>query len=104
MTILRCQCHVGHATCQLFTGAASLPSLSSLTKLAVTFFEVLVYGMSSLDNGLLRQVSRVVYPGLPDHPYFPRVQKLLGGQAGGVVSFELTGGAPAAELMFQVQF
>ena len=51
---------------------------------------------------MLQQVSRVVYPALPDHPYFPRVQKLLGGQAGGVVSFELTGGAPAAELMFQV--
>ncbi|DBA72263.1 TPA: hypothetical protein ACH3X2_010649 [Trebouxia sp. C0005] len=47
------------------------------------------------------QVSRVLYPGLPDHPYFPRVQKLFGSQAGGVVSFELTGGAPAAEMMFQ---
>ena len=51
----------------------------------------------------LLQVSKVVYPALPDHPYFPRVQKLMGGQAGGVVSFELTGGAPAADLMFQVQ-
>ncbi|KAL0017849.1 hypothetical protein WJX77_001581 [Trebouxia sp. C0004] len=47
------------------------------------------------------QVSRVLYPGLPDHPHFPRVQKLFGGQAGGVVTFELTGGAPAAEMMFQ---
>ncbi len=52
-------------------------------------------------SGVL-QVSRVLYPGLPDHPYFPRVQKLFGSQAGGVVSFELTGGAPAAEMMFQV--
>ena len=48
------------------------------------------------------QVSRVLYPGLPEHPYFPRVQKLFGGQAGGVVTFELLGGAAAAELMFQV--
>ncbi len=47
-------------------------------------------------------MSRVLYPGLPDHPYFPRVQKLFGSQAGGVVTFELTGGAPAAEMMFQV--
>lgn len=47
------------------------------------------------------QVSRVLYPGLPDHPHFPRVQKLFGSAAGGVVTFELLGGAAAAELMFQ---
>ena len=50
----------------------------------------------------LLQISSVVYPGLPDHKYYPRVQKLFGGLAGGVVTFELTGGAPAAEMMFQV--
>ena len=44
----------------------------------------------------------MLYPGLPDHRYYPRVQRLLGGQASGVVTFELTGGAPAAEMMFQV--
>ena len=49
------------------------------------------------------QVSRVLYPGLPDHPHFPRVQKLFGSAAGGVVTFELLGGAAAAELMFQVR-
>ena len=48
------------------------------------------------------QVARVLYPGLPEHPYFPRVQKLFGGLAGGVVTFELLGGAAAAEMMFQV--
>ena len=52
-------------------------------------------------SGVL-QVSRVLYPGLPDHLHFPRVQKLFGSQAGGVVTFELTGGAAAAEMMFQV--
>ena len=50
----------------------------------------------------MRQVSRVLYPGLEGQPYFPRVQKLFGGQAGGVVTFELLGGAAAAEMMFQV--
>ena len=52
----------------------------------------------------VEQVSRVLYPGLEGHPYFPRVQKLFGGQAGGVVTFELLGGAAAAEMMFQVCF
>lgn len=48
------------------------------------------------------QVSRVLYPGLTSNPYYPRVQKLFGGQAGGVVTFELLAGAAAAEMMFQV--
>ena len=48
------------------------------------------------------QVSRVLYPGLAANHYFPRVQKLFGGQAGGVVTFELLAGAAAAEMMFQV--
>lgn len=52
----------------------------------------------------VEQVSRVLYPGLEGHPSFPRVQKLFGGQAGGVVTFELLGGAAAAEMMFQVCF
>ena len=52
----------------------------------------------------MEQVSRVLYPGLEGHPYYPRVHKLFGGQAGGVVTFELLGGAAAAEMMFQVCF
>ncbi|KAL3160288.1 hypothetical protein ABBQ38_009680 [Trebouxia sp. C0009 RCD-2024] len=47
------------------------------------------------------QVSRVLYPGLTSNPYYPRIQKLFGGQAGGVVTFELLAGAAAAEMMFQ---
>ena len=51
---------------------------------------------------MLGQVSRVLYPGLSANHYFQRVQKLFGGQAGGVVTFELLAGAAAAEMMFQV--
>ena len=49
-------------------------------------------------------MSRVLYPGLPSNSYFPRIQKLFGGEAGGVVTFELLAGAAAADIMFQVCF
>jgi cystathionine beta-lyase/cystathionine gamma-synthase len=40
-------------------------------------------------------VGRVFYPGLASHPQHALAKALLAG-GGGVVSFELTGGAPAA--------
>jgi len=41
-------------------------------------------------------VARVMYPGLPDHPQHDRAQKLLSG-FGGMISFEVAGGAEAAD-------
>jgi cystathionine gamma-synthase len=46
------------------------------------------------------EVSRVHYPGLPDHPQHALALKLLPDGFGGMLSFELTGGAPAVERMF----
>jgi cystathionine gamma-synthase len=40
-------------------------------------------------------VTRVVYPGLPDHPDHERAGPLLGGQYGNMLSFELQGGRAA---------
>ena len=51
---------------------------------------------------MFSQVARVIYPALPSHPAHAHVKKLFGGQAGGVVSFELQGGAAAAEALFKV--
>ncbi len=42
------------------------------------------------------RVARVRYPGLASHPQHERAQKLFDG-FGGMLSFELTGGAPAAD-------
>ena len=42
-----------------------------------------------------QSVQRVNYPGLPDHPQHERASRLFEGCCG-VVSFELSGGAPAA--------
>jgi cystathionine beta-lyase/cystathionine gamma-synthase len=43
-----------------------------------------------------RAVARVNYPGLESHPRHPRARELFDG-FGGVLSFELEGGVPAAE-------
>jgi cystathionine gamma-synthase len=40
-------------------------------------------------------VTRVVYPGLPDHPDHSRAASLLGGRFGNMLSFELQGGRAA---------
>ena len=42
------------------------------------------------------------YPGLISDPSNARVQQLFGGSCGGVVSFELIGGAVAANKLLQV--
>lgn len=42
-------------------------------------------------------VSRVTYPGLSNHPHFDRAQHYLPRGAGGVLTFELTGGRAAGE-------
>ncbi|RMH47993.1 MAG: aminotransferase class I/II-fold pyridoxal phosphate-dependent enzyme [Alphaproteobacteria bacterium] len=41
-------------------------------------------------------VSRVIYPGLPDHPEHARAARLLGGRFGNMLSLELAGGRKAA--------
>lgn len=45
-------------------------------------------------------VARVFHPSLPQHPTHADAKRLLGG-FGGMLSFELTGGLPAAERLFQ---
>lgn len=47
------------------------------------------------------EVARVHYPGLPDHPQHALAVKLLPDGFGGMLSFELAGGAPAVERMFK---
>ncbi len=53
----------------------------------------------ALAKWLLEQpeVSKVTYPGLEDHPHFERAQKYLPRGAGGVLTFELSGGRSAGE-------
>ncbi len=43
------------------------------------------------------RVTRVVYPGLRSHPQHALVATQMSGRGGGLVSFELDGGRPAAE-------
>ena len=43
-----------------------------------------------------REVARVNYPGLPSHPAHERARRLFGGGFGGMLSFEVAGGADAA--------
>jgi cystathionine beta-lyase/cystathionine gamma-synthase len=43
-----------------------------------------------------RSVERVHYPGLPEHPGHDRAARLFDGM-GGMLSFDLRGGVPAAE-------
>jgi cystathionine beta-lyase/cystathionine gamma-synthase len=42
-----------------------------------------------------RKVTRVVYPGLPDHPDYERAARLLQGGFGNMLCFELSGGRDA---------
>lgn len=55
-------------------------------------------------SGLRRsQVTAVYYPGLPSAPRYQLVQELFrGGGAGGMLSFEVRGGVPAADLVLKV--
>jgi cystathionine beta-lyase/cystathionine gamma-synthase len=45
-------------------------------------------------------VRRVHYPGLPEHPQHALARKLLPAGFGGMLAFELAGGAPAVERFF----
>lgn len=47
-----------------------------------------------------REVRRVHYPGLADHPQHARARRLFRGGFGGMLSFELVGGAAAVERFF----
>jgi cystathionine gamma-synthase len=46
------------------------------------------------------EVSRVHYPGLPEHPQHARARQLFTEGFGGMLSFELAGGASAVERLF----
>jgi cystathionine gamma-synthase len=46
------------------------------------------------------EVRRVHYPGLPSHPQHDLAAKLFAGGFGGMLAFELAGGAPAVERLF----
>jgi cystathionine beta-lyase/cystathionine gamma-synthase len=46
------------------------------------------------------EVRRVHYPGLPDHPQHDLARKLLPAGCGGVLAFELRGGAAAVARFF----
>ncbi len=50
----------------------------------------------------LNGVTRVLYPGRPDHPDVTRARDLLGGQFGNMVSFEIKGGHAAAQKLTEV--
>jgi cystathionine beta-lyase/cystathionine gamma-synthase len=47
-------------------------------------------------------VTRVCYPGLPDHPTHGLAKRLLPHGYGGMLSFELAGGKPAVESVFRI--
>jgi cystathionine beta-lyase/cystathionine gamma-synthase len=47
-----------------------------------------------------REVARVHYPGLPDHPQHGLARRLLPAGFGGMVSFDLAGGEPAVARLF----
>jgi len=46
------------------------------------------------------EVARVYYPGLPDHPQHALARTLLPDGFGGMLSFDLVGGAPAVDRLF----
>lgn len=46
---------------------------------------------------LKKQVERVFYPGLPDHPQHALAKKQFGNHFGTIISFNLAGGRPAAD-------
>jgi cystathionine beta-lyase/cystathionine gamma-synthase len=47
------------------------------------------------------EVARVHYPGLPEHPQHALARALLPDGFGGMLSFELAGGAPAVDRLFR---
>jgi cystathionine gamma-synthase len=47
------------------------------------------------------EIRRVYYPGLPDHPQHGLALKLFSGGFGGMLAFELSGGAAAVERFFR---
>lgn len=47
------------------------------------------------------QVTRVVYPGLPEHPDHLLAQRLLPHGCGGMLSFELAAGRPGVDALFR---
>ena len=47
------------------------------------------------------QVTRVYYPGLPDHPDHALAQRLLPQGSGGMLSFDLAGGRAAVDSLFR---
>ncbi len=47
------------------------------------------------------EVRRVHYPGLPEHPQHALAAKLFAAGFGGMLAFELSGGAPAVERFFR---
>ena len=48
-----------------------------------------------------REVRRVHYPGLPDHPQHALARRLFGDAFGGMLAFELAGGASAVSRFFR---
>lgn len=46
-------------------------------------------------------ISRVYYPGLPDHPHHARANRLLPDGCGGMLAFDLTGGRDAVDQLFR---
>lgn len=46
------------------------------------------------------KVTRVLYPGLPSHPGHELARRQMGGRFGGILSFVLEGGLPAAERFY----
>lgn len=50
----------------------------------------------------MMQVEKVRYPGLKSSPQHALVQEQFWGSGGGVLSFELKGGKPAAEALLRV--
>jgi len=46
-------------------------------------------------------VTRVYYPGLPEHPTHALAQRLLRGGFGGMLAFDLAGGRPAVAALFR---
>ncbi|WP_010586965.1 trans-sulfuration enzyme family protein [Schlesneria paludicola] len=47
------------------------------------------------------QVSRVIYPGLADHPHYERARRLLPDGCSGMLAFDLPGGRGAVDCLFR---
>ena len=46
-------------------------------------------------------VGRVIYPGLPDHPYHELAMQQMNGRGGGIISIDVNGGLAAARRMLE---